>query len=304
MDSVVSLLLGFFLTFLIGVATIPFFQRAQFGQRIRVEGPREHFQKEGTLTMGGIIILLAIGVGVWWSPINIPYGNAWVGLIFGYGLIGGIDDSLKIFRGKNEGLTVQQKFTAQVVVALIFVIPFVINLHIPLLYTIFGAFVIVGSANAVNLTDGLDGLAAGIAGIAYLGFATILGTTLPTVSLPLFFIAGTIFAFLWFNLHPAKWFMGDLGSLAIGAGLGGLALITHTEIALVIVGAVFVAEVVSVIVQVAIFKQTGKRVFRMSPLHHHFELGGLPETQVVRSFWLAGFLCTLVAIALAAKGLI
>jgi phospho-N-acetylmuramoyl-pentapeptide-transferase len=317
----------------LGPALIRTLRIRQIGQAIREEGPASHQVKAGTPTMGGLLILVAVlGPIILWGDLTEPW--VWVVTITTllFGGIGFLDDILKVRRGKNLGLRAWQKLGLQVLVGLAaaaairlvagqmpyageLVAPFFKNIHLDLglLYIPFVALVLVGSSNAVNLTDGLDGLAIGSVLIAfgtytiftYLAGNVRLAKYLQIPSVPgsgevtVFCAAmvGACLAFLWFNCHPAQVFMGDVGSLALGAAIGCTATIAKQELVLVVVGGLFVAEALSVILQVASFKTRGKRIFRMSPLHHHFELYGWAETQVVVRFWIIAGVFALMGLA-------
>ncbi len=317
----------------LGPALIRTLRIRQIGQAIREEGPASHQVKAGTPTMGGLLILVAVlGPIILWGDLTEPW--VWVVTITTllFGGIGFLDDILKVRRGKNLGLRAWQKLGLQVLVGLAaaaairlvagqmpyageLVAPFFKNIHLDLglLYIPFVALVLVGSSNAVNLTDGLDGLAIGSVLIAfgtytiftYLAGNARLAKYLQIPSVPgsgevtVFCAAmvGACLAFLWFNCHPAQVFMGDVGSLALGAAIGCTATIAKQELVLVVVGGLFVAEALSVILQVASFKTRGKRIFRMSPLHHHFELSGWAETQVVVRFWIIAGVFALMGLA-------
>ena len=318
---------------LVGGPLIRALRRRQIGQSIREEGPQSHQAKAGTPTMGGVLILAAVAVPVLlWADPTEPW--VWVVLLTTtlFGAIGFLDDWLKIRRGKNLGLRAWQKMGLQVVVALAaaaavrlisgnvahateLTIPFFKDIHLDLglLYIPFVALVLVGSSNAVNLTDGLDGLAIGsvmIASATYAIFTYVAGHAViarylqvPAVAgageVVIFCAAmvGAAMAFLWFNCHPAQVFMGDVGSLALGAAIGCVAVVARQELLLVLVGGLFVMEALSVILQVASFKLRGTRIFRMSPLHHHFELSGWAETQVVVRFWIIAVIFSLASLA-------
>ncbi len=321
----------------IGIALGPALIRAlrthQIGQSIRDEGPASHKAKAGTPTMGGVLILVAVLVPIaLWGDLTEPW--VWVVAITTllYGGIGFLDDVLKVKRGKNLGLRAWQKFGLQLAVGVAIaaairliagsspyagelVAPFFKNAHVQLgfLYIPFVAVVLAGFSNAVNLTDGLDGLAIGsvlVAFTTYTVFTYLAGNAklakyllIPSVpgagEVTVFCAAmvGASLAFLWFNCHPAQVFMGDVGSLALGAAIACTAVIAKQEILLVVVGGLFVAEALSVIIQVTSFKTRGKRVFRMSPLHHHFELSGWAETQVVVRFWIVAIMFALLGLA-------
>ena len=262
--------------------------------------------------MGGVAILLSILVVLLTQPIH---ADPWVLLPFflliGYGLIGLIDDLQKVFQKQNKGLSGKHKIFFQIVVASIFVgllaaanhystAPELLKQLGPIGYYLLLVFIIVGTSNAVNLTDGLDGLVAGNLLIAFLGLL-LFSFYESNYQLLTFIVAilGALFGFLWFNINPARIFMGDTGSLSLGALLAGISIILHKELPLVILGIVFVAEALSVIFQVSFFKLTGgKRLFKMSPLHHHFELCGWTENKIVVRFWMIGILALLVTLGL------
>lgn len=302
-------LTSFIISLLIGPPVIRILHQLKFGQSIRDDGPKTHMKKAGTPTMGGLLIFIALISGL---LVARPF--SWEVMIvcfvtFGFGLIGLVDDLIIIVAKRSLGLKARQKLFAQILVASIAAyfmvqhhsavvqqVPF-INWQLvfptsgwgnPLFFA-FAIFVLVGSSNAVNLTDGLDGLASGTMAVALLGFG-VLALMQGFNDLAVFATAliGACIGFVWFNCPPAQVFMGDTGSLALGAALGGMALLTHTALFLPIIGGVFVAETLSVIIQVVSFKISGKRVFRMSPLHHHFELGGMLEPQIMLRFWVVG----------------
>ncbi len=291
---------------------IPLLRRFKFGQTIRSEGPMRHQEKSGTPTMGGIVILAAVAFTAWRfssSP------TTWLLLLAtaGFGLIGLLDDSLKILRRHNLGLTARQKLMLQVLVVILFYLVLYVRgwhfgLRMPLsgatvqmgfLYLPFLAFLMVGTANAVNITDGLDGLAAGTTAIAFSAYA-VLAWLESRWDVSVFSVAmvGALLGFLVFNRHPARVFMGDTGSLALGGALAAVAVLTRSELWLILIGGVFVIEALSVIIQVVSYQSFGRRVFRMSPLHHHFELAGWSEWRVVASFWLVSALLCSVAVYL------
>ncbi len=329
--TIYASLTAFFICFLLGPWMIRKLADMQVGQYIRDDGPKSHFDKAGTPTMGGTLIILSLTAAILlWSDLTNYY--VWIVLfvIIGYGTIGFIDDYLMQVKKQSKGLTVLNKLLLQIIVALIagfliYVTPdFSTQITIPFFknirpdfgwgYIIFSAIVIVGASNAVNLTDGLDGLAIGpviIAASTYMIFSYVSGHVKIAGYLQINYVSGagelTIFCgamagaglgFLWFNSYPAQIFMGDVGSLSLGAFLGTIAVITKQEILLVLVGGIFVIEALSVIFQVGFFKMTsGKRIFKMAPLHHHFELKGWPEPKVIVRFWIIAIALALLAMS-------
>lgn len=322
------LAVAFGITVLLGPMFIPMLRRLKFGQSIREEGPQAHLKKAGTPTMGGVMILGAIIITVLpFSTLFSLEGNKVINsslffLLFatiGYGILGFLDDYIKVVMKRNLGLTANQKLLGQLFIGLVlFAVLLKVraihagkpifdisvpgtDLHLQLtwLYLPLLLIMLVGASNAVNLTDGLDGLVSGTAVCAYGAYA-IIGMMQSNYPVAIFSVAvvGALLGFLVFNAHPAKVFMGDTGSLALGGGIAALAIITKTELLLPIIGGVFVVETLSVMIQVGSFKLRGKRVFRMSPLHHHFELTGWSEWRVVTTFWAAGFLLAMIGIYL------
>ena len=306
----------------LGPAMIRYLRRAQIGQSIRAEGPKTHLTKAGTPTMGGLLILLAVvSATLLWMDLSNRF--VWIALatLVGVGAVGFADDWTKVTRRRSLGLTGRGKLVPQFLVAIavafaieqwaghgafstVISFPFLKKLLLDLgvLYIPFVALVVVGSSNAVNLTDGLDGLATGAVGIAagtYALLAYVTGNAVAARYLQIPFIpqsgelsvfcgalVGASLGFLWFNCHPADVFMGDVGALPLGAAIAAVAVMTKQEVLLAIVGGLFVLEALSVIIQVASFKSTGKRVFKMAPLHHHFELLGWAESRVIIRFWI------------------
>jgi len=321
---------AFVIVFVLAPPVIRKLQSYGIGQRIREDGPSRHQEKGGTPTMGGILILFAVVMAtLLWTDLTNRYVWLAVFAMVGFGAVGFWDDSLKLVRGGNQGLTAAQKIGAQAVVALgigglfYFLPGYSTKLSVPffkaftpdlgLFYIPFAVLVIVGASNAVNLTDGLDGLAVGpvvVASIAYTVVAYVSGhrvfaeyLLIPYIEgsgeLAIFTAAifGASLGFLWFNTYPASVFMGDVGSLPLGAALGTVAVISKHELLLILVGGVFVIEALSVIFQVASFKSRGKRVFLMAPLHHHFELKGWEEPKVVVRLWIIAVLLALVSLS-------
>ena len=331
--AVMAVLTALVISFVIGPWMIDRLKIMKFGQAVRDDGPQTHLVKAGTPTMGGALILTAVAIStLLWTDLTNKY--VWVALLttLGFGIIGWVDDYKKIVHKNPKGLIARWKYFWQSVFGLgaaiyivtstslpaqtELIVPFFKNVVIPLGvvgFVVLTYFVIVGSSNAVNLTDGLDGLAilptvmvASALGIfAYVAghavFAKYLGVPhIPGAGELVVFcaaIAGAGLAFLWFNAYPAEVFMGDVGALALGAALGVVAVIVRQEIVLFIMGGVFVVETLSVIIQVASFKTTGKRVFRMAPLHHHYELKGWKETQVVVRFWIITMMLVLIGLS-------
>ncbi|MFB4167591.1 phospho-N-acetylmuramoyl-pentapeptide-transferase [Virgibacillus sp. JSM 102003] len=307
-----TIAIAFLITVLLSPFFIPFLRRLKFGQSIRDEGPQSHIKKTGTPTMGGIMIVISVTITSIimvskFSSGSIGY-ELWL-LIFvlvGYGFLGFLDDFIKVAMKRNLGLTSKQKMLGQLIIALVFYFiiqynGFATYIHIPGTaiqwelgwgYALLIIFMLVGASNAVNLTDGLDGLLAGTAAIAFGAFGVLAWYGFPQTEVTIFSLAvvGALLGFLVFNAHPAKVFMGDTGSLALGGSIAAIAILTKLEIILVIIGGVFVIETLSVIIQVISFKTTGKRVFKMSPLHHHYELLGWSEWRVVTTFWLVGLI--------------
>jgi phospho-N-acetylmuramoyl-pentapeptide-transferase len=290
-------------------------QYYKFRQTVRVEGPQSHYVKSGTPTMGGLGIIATINV-LAFSFIR-PLTNEviiFLTLFSLTGLIGFVDDFMIIKQGKNNGLKPRYKLLGQIIIAALFctyllknhfhlmVSPFLhlIGMENPVLYVLLSTFIIVGFSNAVNLTDGLDGLAAGVSAIVFVAFAFI-AHQFNDPQLMLLAVIATIacLGFLVFNYNPAKMFMGDVGSLALGTLVAGFALLLHAELYLLLVGIIFILETLSVILQVGYFKATkGKRLFKMSPLHHHFELCGWKEKTIVHTAWLVTVVMVILAIVL------
>jgi phospho-N-acetylmuramoyl-pentapeptide-transferase len=330
--GIFAVLTALLISLIAGPKVIRLLNRLQMGQAIRSDGPKSHLEKAGTPTMGGSLILIAIFVSaLLWSDLSNLYVWVVMAVTFFFGLIGWVDDYRKVVEKNPRGLPGRWKYFWQSVVGLaaaIFlydnaqspadlelIVPFFKDVAIYLgpLFVVLAYFVIVGTSNAVNLTDGLDGLAilptvlvAGALGI----FAYLTGNFQFASYLHIPYIAGAgellIFTaaicgaglgFLWFNTYPAMVFMGDVGSLALGAALGVIAVIVRQEIVLMIMGGVFVIETLSVILQVGSYKLTGKRIFRMAPLHHHYELKGWPEPRVIVRFWIITVMLVLIGLA-------
>lgn len=330
--GILGVLTALILSFIIGPVMIRRLARLNVGQSIRDDGPQSHLSKAGTPTMGGALVLVAVVLSaLLWSDLSSRY--VWVVIVVTllYGLIGGVDDYRKLRYGNSKGISARTKFfwqsvvglcaalflysTAQLPVETELIVPMFKNVAINLgwLYVPLTYLVIVGSSNAVNLTDGLDGLAimptvlvAGALGVfayasGHSAFANYLQIPYVPGSGDLVVFCGALvgagLGFLWFNAYPAQVFMGDVGALALGAALGLIAVLVRQELVLVIMGGVFVMETVSVILQVVSYKLTGRRIFRMAPLHHHFELRGWPEPRVIVRFWIITVILVLVGLA-------
>jgi phospho-N-acetylmuramoyl-pentapeptide-transferase len=330
--AIVSTLTALFISLYFGPKLIRYLQKMQIGQTVRDDGPESHLSKSGTPTMGGILILLSIVVSVLlWADLNNIY--VWVVLfvVVSFGVIGFVDDYRKVIRKDAKGLIARWKYFWQTIVGLItavflfyvaqgpnetaLLIPFVKELlpQLGIFYVVMTYFVIVGTSNAVNLTDGLDGLAIVptimVAG-AFALFAYVTGNVnfasylhIPHIALTSELvvvctaIVGAGLGFLWFNTYPAQVFMGDVGSLALGAALGVIAVLVRQELVLFIMGGVFVMETLSVILQVGSYKLRGQRIFRMAPIHHHYELKGWPEPRVIVRFWIISLVLVLIGLA-------
>lgn len=313
---IISLITSFIIALILGPIVIPMLKRLNIGQSIREDGPQSHLSKSGTPTMGGLIIFAALLIGVLTS--GVLNKDIYILLLatFGFGLIGFIDDYIIVAKKRNLGLKAYQKLIAQIVLAIILaiyqsrtsvvetkvIVPFLYGQYLDLgiLYIPFIVFVVVGTVNSVNLTDGLDGLASGVS-IIVLTFFTLVATNwgLDNISLFSSSLIGACLGFLIHNAHPAKVFMGDTGSLALGGAIAAIAILMNLPLMLPIVGGIFFIETISVIIQVTSYKLIGKRVFLMSPLHHHFEQKGWPETKVVGVFWvITALLCIIGIISL------
>ncbi len=325
-----SIMTALILSLWLGGPTVRWLERLSVGQSVREVGPESHLAKTGTPTMGGVLILMTVLAAtlLWADPTNL---YVWVAVLAttGFGAVGFLDDWLKVTRSSSDGLSARAKMLALSVVAvlvgatLVYASPFDSSLGFPFfknvvlelgpLYILLVVIVLTGASNAVNLTDGLDGLAIGailIAAATYAVFAYIAGNSVVSGYLQVPYVAGVgevaIFCgalvgaslgFLWFNCHPAEVFMGDVGSLGLGGAIGVVAVLSKQEIVLVLVGGLFVIEALSVIVQVISYKTTGRRVLRMAPLHHHFELAGWKEPKVIVRLWIIALLFALASLS-------
>ncbi|WP_435274482.1 phospho-N-acetylmuramoyl-pentapeptide-transferase [Psychrobium sp. nBUS_13] len=329
--SILAILTSLMFSLWMGPKLIRYLQNMQIGQTVRDDGPQSHLSKSGTPTMGGILILASIALStLLWADLSNHYVVVTLFVLLSFGLVGFVDDYRKVIRKDSAGLIARWKYFWQSAIALgvafylyvvsqsnetVLVVPFFKDIlpQLGLLYIALVYFTVVGSSNAVNLTDGLDGLAivptimvAGALGLvayisgnvnfsAYLHLPYLpLASELTVVCLAIF---GAGLGFLWFNTYPAQVFMGDVGSLALGACLGIIAVLVRQEILLVIMGGVFVMETLSVILQVGSYKLRGQRIFRMAPIHHHYELKGWPEPRVIVRFWIISLVLVLVGLA-------
>lgn len=318
--SIMAMMIGFIIATITGLIIIPLLKKLHASQSLSIYLERTHKSKIGTPTMGGLIFifptLLITLIFIYLKKIEITYTLIIIIFTFiSYAIIGFIDDYLIIKKHNNKGLTKSQKFTMQVIVAIIFFYLFMksgsepllwihslnFKLDIGWLYGIFILFVLVASSNAVNLTDGLDGLAGGLSVISFLTFGIISWNTgwlegYEDIAVFAFTLVGSLLGFLLYNTNKAKVFMGDTGSLALGATLGAYAILTRHELLLVVIGLVFVLETLSCMIQIIVYKLTKKRVFPMTPIHHTFEKLGMKETDIVKLFWTVGLIASMLAL--------
>ena len=314
--AIFAIMIGFLISVTLGLIAIPFLKKLRAGQKISIFVGETHRKKEGTPTMGGLIFIIAtvaatIGLIIT-GKISYTSNLGIVLLVFlGYACIGFLDDFLSIRKGNNEGLTTYQKLFMQVLIAIGFFYIYmrsggqtslvVVTLHIDIkmgwLYGLFILFVLVGASNAVNLTDGLDGLAGGLSAIAFIAFSLIsLMVGFEDIGIFSLILVGSLLGFLIYNTYPAKVFMGDTGSLALGAVMGAIAILTHRELTLLVVASIFVIETLSVIIQTFWVQVFHKRLFLMTPIHHHFEKLGWKETDIVKLFWVCGLVLSMAGI--------
>ena len=320
--AMLALMIGFILSIVSGLLLVPFLKKMKIGQHVSLFVDK-HLKKEGIPTMGGfififptiitIIILLLTERLVWSNNLFII-----LFVFLAYGLLGFIDDFLKIKRGNNEGLSEMAKLFGQLVIALVFFYIYVrsghptelyihtlgIRIEMSWLYGVFILFILVASSNAVNITDGLDGLAGGLSLISFLALGLISWNSVwimgyEEIAVFCFILVGSLLGYLFFNTNPAKIIMGDTGSLALGAAMASIAILTKHEITFVIIAGVFILETLSVIIQMVSLKMTGKKVFLMAPLHHHFEKLGWLESDIVKSFWVVGILLAIAVVLFA-----
>jgi phospho-N-acetylmuramoyl-pentapeptide-transferase len=314
-SQVVVFIITFVMALIAGPIFIPILTRLKFGQTVRDDGPKTHLKKTGTPTMGGVIFLIPVLIMSVYYSIKDPGILPLAFVTLGFGAIGFIDDFIKVVKKRKDGLYAKQKMLGLLLIAVVFTFYLVFNtdlgvdVNIPFLGTIdsawffivFTIFVLISMTNAVNITDGLDGLATGITLIVMVFFTVVAMTRGEWTYIKVFsaIVAGGCLGFLSFNIHPAKVFMGDTGSLALGGAVAATAIMMKMPFILLVVGAVYVIEILSVAIQVISFKLRGKRVFKMAPIHHHFELVGWKETKVVAVFWITTLiLCFIGLLAL------
>lgn len=314
--SVFAIMIGFLPALVLGLILIPILRKKKIGQRISIYVGDNHKKKEGTPTMGGLIFVIPTVIAtlflVLTDKLEMTPNLIIILFVFvSYSIIGFLDDFLSIKKKNNEGLTTYQKLFLQLIVALGFFYLYMqkggqtalvsstlhLNIEMGWFYGVFLLFILIGASNAVNLTDGLDGLAGGLSAISFIAFAIIsIAVGFEEIGIFTFILVGALFGFLIFNTHPAKIFMGDTGSLALGAVMAAIAILTHREVTLLVVASVFVAETLSVILQVVWLRLFHKKLFLMTPLHHHFEKLGWQETDIVKLFWVVGLLLTMAGI--------
>jgi phospho-N-acetylmuramoyl-pentapeptide-transferase len=318
--AAMAIMLGFVLSMVFGFFFVRFAQRRNVRQNVSTTVGERHIKKNGTPTMGGFIFIIPVLVSIILlylrGSISLNHNLFIVVFVFiSYAILGFIDDYLKMKYHNNKGISITTKFLIQMAIALVFFYVFMknggesvlwitslgVNIDMGWLFGIFILCVLVGTSNAVNITDGQDGLAAGLSAIAFLAFGIITWNTgwmegYEEVAIFCFLLVGSLLGFLLYNTHPAKIFMGDLGSLALGAALASVAIITRHELSLVLVGGVFVVETLSSLIQIIAIRKFHKKVFKMAPLHHHFEQLGWAEQDIVKMFWVVGFLLAMAAI--------
>ena len=318
--TALAMMLGFIFAIVCGLIFIPFLKKVNFRQHVSKMIGERHLKKEGTPTMGGVIFIVPVVITIILLYIrgSISLNHNLIILMFvflSYALLGFIDDWLKVRYHNNDGLRISTKFLLQMCIALVFFYIFMryggepvleitsLRVTIPLGWSfgLFILFVLVGSSNAVNITDGLDGLCGGLSVIAFVAFGILSWNATwmegyQEVAIFSFVLVGSLLGFLLFNSHPAKVFMGDLGSLSLGAAMATIAIITRHELSLILIGGVFVVETLSSIIQIIAIRKFNRKVFKMAPLHHHFEQLGWSETDIVKLFYVVGLLCTMAAI--------
>lgn len=318
--AAMAIMLGFILSIIVGVILIPLLKRFHIGQYVSHYIGERHLKKDGTPTMGGLIFIIPTLIAIFLLYLNgsIEISHSLIILIFvfiSYAFLGFIDDYMKIKYHNNKGLTIITKLLVQMLIALVFFYIFMsnggksdlvitslgINIQMSWTFGLLILFLLVGTSNAVNITDGLDGLAGGLSAIAFFAFGIISWNTgwlvgYQEIAIFCFVLAGSLLGFLVFNSHPAKVFMGDLGSLSLGAALATIAILTRHELSLALIGGVFVVETLSSLIQIIAIRKFKRKVFKRAPLHHHFEVMGMHEQDIVRYFWVAGLILAMAAI--------
>lgn len=318
--SVLGVMLGFIISLVLGIILIPLFRKKNIGQSTSKLINERHLKKEGTPTLGGLMFIIATIVSLIFlcfkNSINLNHNLIIIMFVFvSYGILGFLDDFIKIKNKDNAGLSVKVKFLFQVAIAIVFYIIYKSNggltdltislfgfkIQLGFFFGIFILFLLVGTTNAVNITDGLDGLCGGLAVMAFLSYGVISWGSewisgYQELAIFCFVLVGAVLGFLVFNTHPAKIFMGDTGSLALGGALATIAILTRHELSLAIIGGVFVIETLSSLIQIIAIRKFNKRVFKRAPLHHHFEQLGWIESDIVKMFWIAGFMLGMLGI--------
>jgi phospho-N-acetylmuramoyl-pentapeptide-transferase len=314
--TIFAMMIGFLSAIVLGLVLIPILRKKKIGQRISIFVGNNHKKKEGTPTMGGLIFVIPTVIAtimlVLTKKLTFTPNLLIILFVFiGYAFIGFLDDFLSIKKKNNEGLTTYQKLFLQLIISLGFFYLYMqnggetslvsttlgINIEMGWFYGVFLLFILIGASNAVNLTDGLDGLAGGLSAISFIAFGLIsIAVGFEEIGLFTFILVGSLMGFLIFNTHPAKIFMGDTGSLALGAVMAAIAILTHREVTLLVVASVFVVETLSVIIQVIWMRLFHKKLFLMTPLHHHFEKLGWCETDIVKLFWVVGLILTMAGV--------
>lgn len=318
--ATLAMMIGFILAAITGFILIPILKKLHFGQNVSLKITERHLKKQGTPTIGGLIFIIPTLITLLFLYLrgSIEYSSNLLILLFvflSYALLGFLDDYKKIKEKNNAGLKISTKLIFQVAIALVFYFIFMknggssdlvitsLNINIPLgpFYGLLILFLLVGTTNAINITDGLDGLAGGLSAIAFFAFALIAWNTKwmegnMELAIFCFVIIGSLLGFLLFNSHPAKVFMGDTGALALGGAMATVAILTRHELSLALIGGVFVIETLSSLIQIIAIRKFHRKVFKMAPLHHHFEKMGWSETDIVKTFWTAGLLMSMAAI--------
>lgn len=318
--AALAMMLGFIIAIVVGLIVIPVMKSLKLGQKVSLTLGERHLSKDGTPTLGGLIFIIPMIITLlllWFKgSISLTYNLVIVIFVFlAYALLGFVDDFLKIYYKNNKGLSILFKLVVQTIIALVFFYIFIRNGGSPVLsisalnlridlgwtYGLFILFLLVGTSNAVNITDGLDGLAGGLSAIAFLAYGLITWNTTwlagyQEIAIFCFVLVGALLGFLLYNSHPAKIFMGDTGSLALGGSLAAIAILTRHELSLAVIGGVFVVEALSSLIQIFAIRKFHKKIFLMAPIHHHFEKLGWAERDIVKLFWVIGLLLSMIMI--------